>query len=125
LDSLFFALISVVEKERTSADTRVELPIGVASKRKEAKGGIIGAGSKVQKRALPLRCVAAGVASIRWRDNRLRSGQKPNADNPDQNVNWIVNFHIYFSFIEVWIGPGLSLMSHPVPRWTLFGLSCA
>jgi hypothetical protein len=89
-------LISPVEKERTSADSRVELPLGVASKRKKAKGGIVGAGGKVQKRALPFRRVAAGVASIRWRDNCLRRGQKPNADNPDQNVNWILNFHVYF-----------------------------
>jgi hypothetical protein len=55
----------------------------------------------------------------------LHFGQKPNADNPDQNVNWILNFHVYFSVIEDWIGSSLTLRSQAAPRCPLFGFSCA
>ena len=44
-------------------------------------------GGEVFQRVLPFRGGEVGIAAVRRRDNRLHIWQKPNADNPDQNVN--------------------------------------
>ena len=43
---------------------------------------------KAQKRVLPLRRVRAGIASVRWRDDRLRSGRKPEAEKRQCDEKW-------------------------------------
>jgi hypothetical protein len=55
----------------------IEAAGGVASERKETNRRVISAGRKAKKRVLSFRRVAAGIASVRRRDNGESSrGQK-------------------------------------------------
>jgi len=64
----------------------------------------------MKKSVGPLSGVAGGVASVRRRTDRPRFWQKPNANNPDQNVNYVLKFHEYF----------LLLVLHPAQFITVF-----
>src|SRR5438067_1254572 len=63
---------SDVKEERSRADSRVEAALCLALERKPTNCGIETAGGEAKKGALPLRCVAAGIAAVRRRHNCLR-----------------------------------------------------
>ena len=72
-------------KECPSAGSRVETADGVAPERQETNRRIETARAEIQKGVLPLCRVAAGIASVRRRDNRLRFWRKRKAGNHKSN----------------------------------------
>ena len=64
---------------------RVADPGGVVTKRSKTKGGVPDPAAQTEEPVSSLSRVAAGVATIRRWNNRLRSGQKPKAAEHKQN----------------------------------------
>jgi hypothetical protein len=58
-----------------------------------------------------LSSVAARIASVRCRADCLRVWQKPNANNPDQNVNYVLKFHGYFPLLVFRLALGFNKIS--------------
>ena len=71
--------MSGVGKERSSAETGVELAFCVAPEREETYRRIETAGRKTEQRGLPFGRVASRIAAVRRWDNSLRYAQKPKA----------------------------------------------
>jgi hypothetical protein len=61
-----------IDKERTSANTRVEAAGAIAEERIQTKSSIISAGGEAQKSALSFSSVPTGVAAVRRWNYRLR-----------------------------------------------------
>ena len=78
-------LVSGVAKERSSANGRVEIAVGEGFERQVTDCRIVCAGREIKKGAVPFRCVASGIASIRWRTYGLGHLRKRKAANQERN----------------------------------------
>src|SRR5215467_13572717 len=85
-------------KERRGTYRRIELAVPVALKRKPPNRRVVNASRKAQQGVLPLCRVVSGIASVRWRNNRLRALHRGKADNQDCDQKlWHGCFHSRYS----------------------------
>src|SRR5260370_37767987 len=91
----------------SSANGGVEAASGDAKQRKRTNCCVPKAQGESLKGVLPRSSGEVGIAPGGWRADCLRSWQKPNADNPHQNVNYVLKFHVYFplSVCPRWVDP--------------------
>ena len=78
-------LVCGVDKERASANARVEAVGGVAPERKEPDRRIEAAGGETQKRRLPFSSVASRIAAVWCRTHRLQCGRKRKTGKPERD----------------------------------------
>src|SRR5438874_13367060 len=72
-----------VEDQRPSTNTGVEVVRRSGKERIPTNSCVSSAGRKESEGVAPFRCREPGIAPVRWRADRLRYWQKPNA--PNQN----------------------------------------
>jgi len=80
-------LVSEVEEERARTEGGVEAAVGVAKERIPANCCVPDAGGEVEKGVLPFRGIEPGIASVRWRDNRLRFRSDSQAEECEHREN--------------------------------------
>ena len=73
-------ITSGVQRQRINADGRVEVPDGVTFERRETNRRIVYAAGETQKGVLAFCRVKSGIASVRWRTDRLRVLDERKAD---------------------------------------------
>src|SRR4029450_4565054 len=77
--------ISGIGQKRPGTNRCIEVTFQGAYEREETNRRIVCAACETKKRTLPLRCVATGITSIRWRINCLRFWKEPNAGERECN----------------------------------------
>jgi hypothetical protein len=99
-----------VVKKRCKAGGGVHGTLDVVKQCLSTKRGIPDAAAAAKESVRAFCRIASGIASVRRRTDRWRFWQKPDANNPDQNVNYVLKFHGYFPFL-VFVWPGFNKIS--------------